>query len=308
MSRATRPMAGLLALSLAAMACEGGPIGQARIPADSTNFYRSQVEQMALASSQKDSLLLELSETTRLITDVSAELATIRTDPSTTPVVAGEGARTDERAEVLAKVRSLTSRVRQSEARLATSRRRLDSLTTGSDSMRIALAAFTNTISELQLVVESQKSTIFTLNEEITALTGQVTQLSLEKSELEDTVALQAERENEVYYVIGTRKELSDRGVITAEGGTRFLIFTRTGETLVPARVLDPQQFTRADRRTLTEIALPKADRNYRIVSRHDLAYAEADRMDGTKFRGALRITSPQQFWAPAKFLIIVED
>lgn len=308
MLRAIRPLAGLMVLSLAAVACEGGAPGQARIPADSTGYYRSQVEQMALISSQKDSMLLELSETTRLITDVSAELATIRTDPTTAPVLAGEGAATDERAEVLAKVRALTSRVRQSEARLATARRRLDSLTTGSDSLRLALAAYTSTISELQMVVESQKATIFTLNEQITALTGQVTQLSLEKAELEDTVAVQTERENEVYYVIGTRKELSDRGVITTEGGTRFLIFTRTGETLVPARVLDPQQFTRADRRTLTEIALPRADKDYRIVSRHDLAYAEADRMNDGRFRGALRITSPQQFWSGSKYLIIVEN
>jgi hypothetical protein len=116
------------------------------------------------------------------------------------------------------------------------------------------------------------------------------------------------ERENEVYYVVGTKKELADRGVITQEGGTRFLVFTRTGETVVPARVLDPQQFTKADKRTLSEIALPKADKQYRIVSRHDLAYAEADAMEKGKFKGTLRITSPQQFWSASKYLIIVEN
>jgi len=123
-----------------------------------------------------------------------------------------------------------------------------------------------------------------------------------------DTVSTMTERENEVYYVVGTKKELSDRGVITQEGGTRFLVFTRTGETVIPARVLDPQRFTRADKRTLSESALPKAGKEYRVVSRHDLAYAEADAMNKGKFKGTLRITSPQQFWASSKYLIIVEN
>ena len=239
---------------------------------------------------------------------MSAELATIRTDSRNTPVVGSEGAKVDERAEVLAKVRALVSRVRQSEARLAASRRRVDSLTGTSDSLRTALIAYSNTITELQGVVESQKATISTLNEQITQLTGQVTALTEDKRILTDTVSAVVERENEVYYVVGTKKELSDRGVITQEGGTRFLVFTRTGETIVPARVLDPQQFTQADKRTLAEIALPKADKEYRIVSRHDLAYAEADAMNKGKFKGTLRVTSPQQFWSASKYLIIVEN
>ena len=135
-----------------------------------------------------------------------------------------------------------------------------------------------------------------------------MTALTEDKRVLTDTVSTMTERENEVYYVVGTKKELSDRGVITQEGGTRFLVFTRTGETVIPARVLDPQQFTRADKRTLSEITLPKADKEYRVVSRHDLAYAEADAMDKGKFKGTLRITSPQQFWSASKYLIIVEN
>jgi hypothetical protein len=53
---------------------------------------------------------------------------------------------------------------------------------------------------------------------------------------------------------------------------------------------------------------MPKADKEYRIVSRHDPAYAEAPVMTKGKFKSALRITSPQQFWAPSKYLIIVEN
>ena len=78
MSRFVRPTGAVLLLALTA-ACQGGGTGSAaRIPADSTEYYRTQTQQLSTISAQKDSLLTELSETTKLITDVSAELATIR--------------------------------------------------------------------------------------------------------------------------------------------------------------------------------------------------------------------------------------
>jgi uncharacterized coiled-coil protein SlyX len=297
-----------LLVSLAFLGACQGKGAAPRISADSTAFYRDQVASLTTVSAQKDSLMIELSETTKLITDVSAELATIKTTKPTTPVVAGEGVKTDARAEMLAQVRQLTSRVRESEQRLAVSRQRVERLAGTNDSLRTALAAYANTITELQGVVESQKETIRTLNEQIASLTGQVTTLSQQKAVLTDTVGALSTRENEVFYIVGTKQDLVSRGVVTQEGGTRVLVVTRVGETLVPARVLDPAQFTRADRRTLSEIAMPKADQEYRIVSRHDLAYAEAPTMNKGKFKGALRITSPQQFWSASKYLIIVEN
>ncbi len=290
------------------LACQGGG-DMPRISADSTAYYRTQAENLASVSASKDSLLIELTETTRLITDVSAELATIRTTPATkAPVVGSEGGRVDERAEMLAKVRQLTARVRTSEARLATTRRRVDSLSAGNDSLRAVLTGYVTTIAELEGLVASQKSTIQTLTDQLGSLMAQNVELTEAKRTLEDTVSVMEERENEVYYAIGTKKELMDRGVVTQEGGTRFLVFTRTGETLVPARVLDPAQFTRADRRTLTEIAMPQADKEYRIVSRHDVAHTQATTMRGNKFKGTLQITAPVDFWANSRYLIIVED
>jgi uncharacterized coiled-coil protein SlyX len=184
-------------------------------------------------------------------------------------------------------VRALVSRVRQSEARLAASRRRVDSLTGTSDSLRTALIAYSNTITELQGVVESQKATISTLNEQITQLTGQVTALT-ETSVSSPTPSRRSPSvRTRSTKSVGTKKELSDRGVITQEGGTRFLVFTRTGETVVPARVLDPQQFTKATSARCPRSRCPRLTRQYRIVSRHDLAYAEADAMRRASSRDA---------------------
>lgn len=307
MPKVLRHAAAVVSAALVVAACEGGG-RTARIPSDSTEYYRTQAQNLQTISAEKDSILTDLTETTRLITDISTELATIRTEPKPAGVVGTEGVRADARAEVLSKVKDVTTRLRRTEARLAATRRRVDSLSGTSDSLRAALGGYVMAISELEGLVESQKVTIQTLTDQVSTLTTQNVQLTQEKQVLTDTVSALDTRENEVYYVIGTKKELVDRGVVTQEGGTRFLIFTRTGETLVPARVLDPAQFTQADRRTLTEIAMPNPDKEYRIVSRHDLAYTEATAMNKGKFKGVLRVTSPQAFWGPSKFLIIVED
>jgi hypothetical protein len=116
-------------------------------------------------------------------------------------------------------------------------------------------------------------------------------------------------RENRVFYVVGTRRQLLADGVVTEEGGSRGLLIVKLGKTLVPARSLNEARFTRADRREVLTIPLPRNDRPYRIVSRHDAGLIEAAKKekDGS-FRGEnIRITDPAKFWGASRYLIITE-
>ena len=113
--------------------------------------------------------------------------------------------------------------MRETERKLGESEQRIKGLTTVSDSLR---ATLTTTIDNYRAVIEEQKATIV-------ALTDQVAQLS-------DTVALLKEMNNTVYYIIGTKSDLLHKGIIMETGGSRFpLIFSKTGETIVPARELE---------------------------------------------------------------------
>jgi hypothetical protein len=136
-------------------------------------------------------------------------------------------------------------------------------------------------------------------------------QLATEKEALVDTVADLTIRDNTVYYIVGTRSELKEQGIIQETGGGRWLIFTRTGETLVPSPNLTPAGFIEADKRMISEIPLPNPDRTYQIVSAQNLDYIDASALQSQKdrkIRGHLRINSPEQFWAPSKYLIIVQN
>jgi uncharacterized coiled-coil protein SlyX len=251
------------------------------------------------ASAQRDSLLQEVAVSARLLSDVSATLAKVQVrgrirTSSETPLLA-------QRDTMMQKLRYVVARVAETETKLNESQQRIRNLSSLSDSLR---ATLDSTVTNLQTIVESQRSTI-------ASLTEQVSSLESENVALRDTVANVTERENTVYYVIGTKDELKQKGIVVEEGGSRVLfVLWRTGSTLSPARELDPSQFTPINKRNVTEIRLPDAASEYRIASRQDLEFLATPRTDQGKIEGAssLQISAPEQFWRNSKFLIIVQE
>ena len=183
-------------------------------------------------------------------------------------------------------------------------------MTSESDSLKVVLSSYAASIADLQSLVDGQKVTIETLTGELEQVRELNTRLASSNAELVDTVGALETRENTVYYLVGTRKDLLKQGVIVEEGGTRFLLFTRTGETLRPAAQLDPSMFQKADRRELTEVVLPNPDKQYQVVSRQNLTFAAAPELEPGKgkFRGNLQIVQPAAFWGASKYLIIVQN
>jgi HSP90 family molecular chaperone len=193
------------------------------------------------------------------------------------------------------------ARVSETENRLNESQQRIKNLSSLSDSLR---ATLDSTATNLGAIIESQRATV-------ASLTEQVTRLETENVALRDTIANVTERENTVYYIIGTKDDLKQKGVIVEEGGSRVLfVLWRTGSTLAPAREIDPSMFTPINKRQVTEIRLPDAASEYRIASRQDLEYLATPRNDQGKVTGtsSLQISAPEQFWRNSKFLIIVQE
>jgi hypothetical protein len=251
------------------------------------------------ASAQRDSLLQEVAVSARLLNDVSTALQKVQVRgrqirvSSETPLLA-------QRDTMMQKLRYVVARVSETEARLNESQQRIKKLTNLSDSLRSTLDS---TVTNLGAILESQKSTIVSLTE-------QVTRLETENVALRDTVATVTERENTVYYIIGTKEQLKEKGIVVEEGGSRVLfVLWRTGSVLAPARELDPSQFTPINKRDVRHINLDAAA-EYRIASRQDLEYLGTPRTEQGKITGAssLEITAPEQFWRNSKFLIIVQE
>jgi uncharacterized coiled-coil protein SlyX len=242
------------------------------------------------ANAQKDSLMQEIALSSRMLSDVSVEVAKVQVRgnrllvSSESPVMASHDT-------MMARLRYVVTRVRETEKQLSQNRARIKNLTSLSDSLR---ATLDSTVTNLQTVIATQKQTIDWLTERVNALTA-------ENVALQDSMAT-------VYYVVGTRDELKKKGILVEQGGSRVLfVLWRTGRTLQPARNLDPNLFVAIDSRQVTEIPLPDPKGEYRIASLQDLSYVAQER-DHNKYAGvsSLTITSAVDFWRNSKFLVII--
>ncbi len=244
------------------------------------------------ANAQKDSLMQEVALSSRMLSDINTELAKARIRTNRLRV-SSESPMTASHDTLIAKLRYVVNRVRETEGALSQERERVKTLTSLSDSLR---ATLDSTVGNLQTMIATQKQTIDLLTEQVHTLTT-------ENVALRDSLATG-------YYVIGTREELKKKGILTEQGGGRVLfILWRTGKTLQPARNLDPDLFTAIDTRQVTQIPLPVASAEYRVASLQDLEYIAEERKDG-KYAGTptLTITSAVDFWRNSKFLIIIRE
>ena len=271
---------------------------------------KAQLEEMALISAQKDSLLQEVLEHTRVMSEIGAQLATVQgvilaqESPSQQLVIDNDS--------ILQQVRDLTQRVTESETKLEESQARIRRLSSRTDSLGGIAREFESSIANLQAIAATQKGTIDQLNARVYALRRENEELAREVVALvdtvltlEDTLSAMQERENTVYYVVGTKNDLKERGIVV-EGGSKFLFFGK--KALVPGRDLNPEDFTAIDRLVQLSIAVPDSTEEYRIVSRQALAYLDTETDKNGKFRGDLVINTPDAFWGPSKYLIIVEQ
>ncbi len=264
-----------------------------------------QLEQLQVVSAEKDSLLQLVVENTRLMSEVSAELA--RVTPGGERLATGvESPYQLSRDSIVALMRGVTARVQDAEERLARSQRRVRRLGGVSDSLRTQIRQMETIFTELQTTLDNQKETIVSLNSRLEGLRLRNVQLAQEKAAVADSLRRVEIQANTAYFVIGTKDELKDQGIILEEGGSRFpLIFKRVGTTLVPAGDLDPSVFTAIDIREVAQIELPDANREYRIVSTQDLS-ALAEPVNDGRVNGTIRIADPENFWAGSRFLIVV--
>lgn len=254
-------------------------------------------ESLSLAKSQ---LLEQMMEGSRFVNELNAELAKARSMAITQRKVAETAELTDvneERRRVLARINQLVTRLDNVSFRLSTTR---NQLIERDSTLARKIAEHEILLSEAAQAAERQRQELQTIIDaqtvRIASLTGQVDTLAA-------TVGKLTTDRNAVYVIVGTKKELIEKGVLVAEGPRQFGVVGKRG--VAPARSLDPLQFTRMDRTLDSTIILPHGV--YKIVSRQNTQFASKPGKNGA-FEGAITIEDGEQFWAPSKYLIVVRS
>ena len=274
------------------------------------------IVQMQQISAEKDSLLKDVMQTSQFIADVNTQLATVKSLNAGKPVQGAAGGTetsltpAQQRDAIKDKIKELTDRLNEVESRLGASRNRVKELTANNAALNTQLASYDSTIAAFKTIIDNQKTEIVSLNAQLAALQTENAALRQDKAQLttdktqltEEKSSLTGER-NTVYYVIGTKDELLKRKIIDQAGGMLGL-----GKTQVPSRDLNPSDFTAIDKTKVSEIAFPKADRTYRVITRQDVSALETAPDKSGRIKGGLKITNVDKFWAASKFLIILEQ
>ncbi|WP_448520534.1 Cbp1 family collagen-binding glycoprotein adhesin [Rhodoflexus sp.] len=150
-------------------------------------------------------------------------------------------------------------------------------------------------IQDKEMQIRDLQSTIAALQDEITGLKSQYA-AKAEEQERTQTALVETQAElYSVFYAIGTRKELENRGVIDAKG-----LFNRNKDLNSD---IDESRFTKLDSRTATEIQIGnyKAKRVELVPARSASSYQLVE--SGSNL--TLKITDPRSFWK-TKFVAIV--
>ncbi|HEY0671959.1 MAG TPA: hypothetical protein VGD27_06820 [Longimicrobiales bacterium] len=272
----------------------------------------AKLAQMTEISAAKDSLTRELMATTSFMTQLNDELAKVKpAKGSKTNVVDGETVVPLEqyRAGMITKIADLRTRLDENEKNLASTQARLRKLTAGNKEMTAQIAAYDSMVTGYKRVMDEQRTQIAVLTSNVQSLQLRVQLLNDENTNLTTKVADLSTMANTVYYVLGSKRELMEKGIVNEVGGSRVLgIGWRTGETLVPGPELSPEAFQKLSKTAETEIRLPDPTKKYRLVSRQNVNHLATKPDKDGKIQGeSIKITNPDAFWANSKYLILVE-
>jgi flagellar biosynthesis chaperone FliJ len=244
----------------------------------------------------------------RLVAEIERDLSRVRSlrvQGDTTQIESAIQQTSSQLAIVQKKVTQLINRLNASEQRLRQIRNDSASHASADATTLAQLREYERSMGELRTTVEQQRAEITMLEQKVDSVVRSNIVLASHLDSVIVVANTMAAREDSVFVVIGTERELAEKGLVRREGGT-LLMFGR-GKTMVPGRTLDPAQFTVLSKGRDTKIQLPRADKDYRIVSRQNLEFTDLVKPRDAVVRGTLTITDSEQFWAPSRYLILVE-
>ncbi|MDE5683772.1 MAG: hypothetical protein K2I39_06120 [Muribaculaceae bacterium] len=206
-----------------------------------------------------------------------------------------------QRDQIVADIAAIQQTLAQRRERLAELEKKLNSSSLTNSNLK-------KTISQLQSQIESQTREIETLrgnldeakvhieklNTQVDSLSTTVNNVVAERDSTDNANAELTNELNTCYYAIGNKNELKGNRIIE----TGFLRKTKIMES-----DFDQNFFTKADKRTLTQIDLNSTKAE--ILTNQPAGSYSIDNANGHK---VLRITNPALFWSLSNYLVIKID
>lgn len=191
---------------------------------------------------------------------------------------------------------------RDNRAIIASLRAKLKNAGTHSAEMETMIDNLNKQVEEKDLQIAQLKDELGKANIQVSDLTAKVDNLntnvdnlSMQNKQKEQVIADKTTELNTAYYVIGTTRDLTEKKIVTKEGG--FIGLGRTKE-LTPE--IDRKALTKVDITNLSVIPIMKNKVN--ILTSHP---KNSYRLTGKNNADSLVITDQKEFWSLSKVLVL---
>jgi len=164
------------------------------------------------------------------------------------------------------------------------------------------LEAAMNTLNQ-QLIgkeadLESLKNTLAEYDKKIISLQTTVGILTDKNESLEDSLAVEKDRLQTAYYVIGERKELEKDSIIDRKGGLIGI-----GKTAVLKDDFNTRKFTKINYTQINTI--PVNHKKVKLATTHPTGSYKLETENELVLR--IRILDPEKFWSASKYLVVIK-
>lgn len=265
---------------LSMFSCNGGSTDGESALGDSTAVVQETLEQQ------------EVNDMMALINAVSAGLDSIQIQEKMIYSASEEGASKDK---ILAQLKSFKELLAQKQAQIDA----LAKKNAQNESDKQTIKNLQKIVDYLNAQLEEKNTQIAKMQEllqqkdaNIDALRYDVNQLTAESDYLKDQNYEQDKQLNTAYYVVGSKKDLKDAGLLT--GG--FL-----KKTKVDNEGVDVEKFKKVDIRGFKTLTIDSKSPKL-VTGNPESSYTLEKNEDGTS---TLTITDAQKFWSVSRYLII---
>lgn len=155
-------------------------------------------------------------------------------------------------------------------------------------------------VDNLRSTLQEREQSIAALEMKVKGLEGEIAARSEQVRQREMVIDAQKKEIATVYYVIGTKKELEEKGIIKDEGG---FLWGLVGSTTTLASGLDPSYFTPIDRARNTSFRVEGKIRE--ILPKRNPEYYTQQKKEGGE--SVLTVSDLDHFWRD-RYLVILTD
>lgn len=151
-------------------------------------------------------------------------------------------------------------------------------------------------IVNLQAQIDAKEGEIADLKSQLEAKNIELSNIQMNLETVEAESSAKTEKMNTVYYAIGTKKELTEKNVITKEGG-----FIGIGKSTKVKEDFNKDYFTKVDASQTSSINVNA--KKAKILSNHP---SSSYKLIGEGKVEKIEITNADDFWSNSKYLVIV--